>query len=192
MAKKNFDNNELILGVKNKDKDAFVCLFDTYYLSLHNFARSIVLSSSLADDIVQDVFLKLWDSAFELNISSSLKAYLFTMVKNRSLNSLRKLHISYQDSDIENDVLQIPDYKECCAELSSFYELVNMILQFLPEQSKIIVRRRILDGLKFKEIASELGISEASCKMIMQRSVEKIKMKHPNLRGLWILVMYLG
>jgi RNA polymerase sigma-70 factor (ECF subfamily) len=79
--------------IKNGDEKAFDYIFDTYYTGLCIFANKYVEDIDLAEDIVQELFIKIWVKREQLNINDSLKSYLFQSVNNSCLNHLKHLKI---------------------------------------------------------------------------------------------------
>jgi len=84
------DNRRIII---KKDKKIFKNLYEKYYSQAVLFATSIVYDKEEAKDIVQEVFFYLWDNADNIRIKTSIKQYIFTAVKNKSLNLIRQYKI---------------------------------------------------------------------------------------------------
>lgn len=76
--------------IKNGDEKAFDDIFDTYYAGLCVFANKYVEDIDLAEDIVQELFIKMWVKREQLNVNSSLKSYLFQSVNNSAIKRKRK------------------------------------------------------------------------------------------------------
>ena len=89
------DENDILLvkRLKNREEKAYVFLFEQYYNRLYRFAAYYLRDHKAAHDIVQDLFMDLLEKSEVLNITTSVKAYLFVMVRNRCLNFLRNLKI---------------------------------------------------------------------------------------------------
>lgn len=94
--------NLLFDKIKRGDEESFKQLFYHFYPGLIAFAQSYLYDRGKSEDMVQDVFLYIWEHAAEMEIETSLKAYLYTMTRNRCLNMLRSLKIteSLQDLDL--------------------------------------------------------------------------------------------
>jgi RNA polymerase sigma-70 factor (ECF subfamily) len=142
------------------DKNRFKEVFKKYYNPLCNFASTFVNDHKMAQDVVQDVFTKLWDKRDNLSIESNEKSYLFQAVKNRSLEMLRK-----QKNDQK---VSTADYNALYANGSEIDEqarkymlkefLYKSIRQLPPKCQEIFVMNKV-NGLTYNEIAKDLDIS---------------------------------
>lgn len=82
----------LLLGLANRDRRVYAILFETYHAPLFRFAESYVCCPGLAEDIVQNVFIKMWEYPLK-RVSKSLRSYLFLMVRNACVDYLRSIQI---------------------------------------------------------------------------------------------------
>jgi RNA polymerase sigma-70 factor (ECF subfamily) len=141
------------------DNDAFENIFRQYYQPLCRYAATLTLSNEEAEDIVQRVFVKIWEQRERLNIHSSLKSYLYKMVQHHFLNDLRrnKLRTMHEDAmkTEKNDQLSAGLEIES-AELK---KKIQAVFEKLPEQCRLIFRLSRVEELRYKEIAEVLGIS---------------------------------
>lgn len=163
----------LIKRIKANDQKALELLFEKYYFSLCHFAKSFVVSTDLSEEIVSDVFLKLWLNREKIEIRSSLKAYLFIAIKNQALNLLKKNHFPFENLD-HTEAHHLP--AENSTELPVTYaetekELLAIIDQ-LPPQRRTIFKLNRIEGLMYKEIAEVLSISVNT---VQKQMVEAIK-----------------
>ncbi len=128
------------------------------------FAKNYVPANEDAENIVQDVFLTLWERKEEIEISFTLTTYLFTLVKNRCLNFLRhKLIEEEYNSQMKKELgfklyaLEVFDYSYQSEE--ELQEIIRRALDALPERCREVFIKSRIEGLKYKEISDELGIS---------------------------------
>ncbi len=149
--------------------------FDLYYQGLINFVYSLIRDEEVAKDIVNDVFLILWDRRKELNPQKSVKSYLFTITKNHALNYLKhqcviKQYEQYQscEQDTEED-----DWNEYEFKL----EKVKRVFVSLPEKQQEVVRKCCVEGKKYKDVASELNISVSTVKTHLLRAMKFLRSK---------------
>jgi len=148
---------DIIARLAASEHDAMEYLFDNYYNSLCNHALRFVKDASVAEDVVQEVMLTIWKKRAQIKIESSLKAYLFRSVTNRSLNHLR---------DRRNRVEEIEDkYMDVSADVEEeiyYNETEQIVMEHVnrlsPRCRQIFIMNR-LDQMKYKEIAAELEIS---------------------------------
>jgi RNA polymerase sigma-70 factor, ECF subfamily len=101
-------NQQLINSIKQGDIAAFETLYKKYYIFLCLIAEHIVRNPSDAEEIVTDVFVKIWNIREKINITSSIKAYLVKAVHNTSINFLERNKISNKLDNVSYQVLPIP------------------------------------------------------------------------------------
>jgi len=151
----------LIQRLIKGDQTAFELLFRFYYPGLVTFASQIVLDSDEAEEIVQDFFVKLWTGRREIKKSNTLKSYIFTSVKNRALNYLKKEKISEKVREelrdmIESDQLYQPDlFVE-----SELQSRIKSAFEKLPARTNEVFTLSRFKGLSNDEIAEQLTISK--------------------------------
>ncbi|TXE06102.1 RNA polymerase sigma-70 factor [Seonamhaeicola algicola] len=159
--------------VKKDNQQALEQLFQKYYFNLCLYAKNYVGSSDLAEEVVADVFFKIWQNRKTLCITTSLKSYLYVATKNLAINVVHKTKV---------DVLkqQITDVNSNYSHLNTDETLrynevkiqIDQIIEALPPQRKIIFKLNRIDGLKYKEIADKLGISVST---VQKQMLEAIK-----------------
>ena len=159
-------NNELFLSLLEKGgKHAFETLFRLYYSKLVHIARGYLVYQEEAENIVQNVFLKIWENKECLGEVSNINSYLYTMTKNLCLDQLKheKVKRNYLDNSYRiKSEIQYKFIQDEAASLLLENELEEKIIQsmeLLPEKCKNIFKKSRLEGLKHSEIAAELGVS---------------------------------
>jgi RNA polymerase sigma-70 factor (family 1) len=143
------------------DEVAYRSLFVTFYKPLHQFAFSFVKSKELAEEIVSDVFLRIWMNRGEMESIGNLKVYLYVSIKNTALKYLLKQHRQVAISIDELDV-ELESFTRSPEELMLTAEMMNKIqetVNSLPPRCKIIFKLIKEDGLRYKEVAEILNIS---------------------------------
>jgi RNA polymerase sigma-70 factor (family 1) len=153
--------SNLIIGLKRDDHESFRKLFEKYNLPLYNFSLKYLKLNQAAEDVVQEVFIKIWDKRKEIRTDTSLKSYLFTI----AMNSIRKQfnkqsryneikHEILVNSIIADDVFdERQDYQELLDKLT---ELVNE----MPEKRRQVFTEKKFEEKSVKEISVKLNISE--------------------------------
>ncbi len=159
-------NNEFFLSLLEKGgKYAFETLFRLYYSKLVHIARGYLVYQQEAENIVQNVFLKIWENKECLGEVSNINSYLYTMTKNLCLDQLKheKVKRNYLDNSYRiKSEIQYKFIQDEAASLLLENELEDKIVQsieLLPEKCKNIFKKSRLEGLKHSEIAAELGVS---------------------------------
>jgi RNA polymerase sigma-70 factor, ECF subfamily len=157
---------------------SFEVLFKTNYKPLYAYAFTMVKSELLAEEIVQQVFFKLWEKKEQLSISSSLKAYLYKAVHNDSLNALkhRKVKLTYSKETTYQMRNQVEDHSSpiIAKELT---EKIRVALNELPEQCRTIFQMSRFGALKYQEIADQLGLSVKTIENQMGKALKVLRFK---------------
>lgn len=159
----------------HNDEQAYKQLFHHFYASLYQFALSMVKSGQVAEEVVSDVFIHIWQKRAALTRIQNLKLYLFISTRNTSLNYLRQQ---------KKDTLLPDDYR---VQLRSVYfdpeqllitaEMINRIQQAihqLPPRCQLIFKLIKEDGLKYKEVAELLNLSVKTIENQMTLALRKI------------------
>ncbi len=170
----------------------FQYLFNTYYQPLTAYAYKIVNDNQEAEDIVQDVFMSLWINKDTFNYDQPIKPYLFKAVYNRSINYLkaRKPSIDITASDI-NQMLSdeiILSHQEESLLLKETSEQIKNFIETLPAQCKKIFKLSRISGLKNKEIAHTLNISEKTVESHISKALKDLRI---HLKAIGIMSLFL-
>lgn len=150
---------ELLTGLKNGDKKAYKFMFSEYYEWLCNYTYKITNDYGLAEDIVQEVMIKLWKKRATLTINSSIKSYLFQACRNQVLQHVRKQKIKLDFIDRENMEIIDNIYADNDIDPHENLEKLHNLIDALPPKCKIVLVKSKLEKKKYKEIAEELNIS---------------------------------
>jgi RNA polymerase sigma-70 factor (ECF subfamily) len=154
--------------------DAYKNIFELYYRPLCSFAKKYVLDLAIAEDIVQDLFVKLWEQRNNILLKTSAKSYLFQSVKNECLNYLK--HQNVQESyktHIAN--VSTDDFFHDKLEEEEVNLLVFRTIQSLPPRCRKIFELSRFEGKSFEEIAQELSISKNTIKNQLVNALKHIR-----------------
>lgn len=166
----------LICQVSKGDECAFRTLFDYYRNKIFSIAWKITGIESAAEDVVQEVFIKLWMNKEKLVEIENFDAYLNTIVRNHIFNNLRK--VAYEQGFLEDMIRQQAVMVKSNTDPVIYNELQNTIhraiQQLTPQQKKVFQLSRIL-GMKHSEIAAKLNISQSTVKDHMVCALRSIK-----------------
>jgi RNA polymerase sigma-70 factor (ECF subfamily) len=168
-------NQELILKLKEGSSEAFQQLFDRYGPKIHRFSLAYLKSTQEAEEIVQEVFLKIWNVRGELKSDKSLDSYVFTIAKNAILNTIRKskneqLYLDYAKLHPGKNILL--DDELNFLELERAYK--QSIEQLSPKRKQIFLLSRE-KNLSNIEIAAQLDISVKTVENQMTSALAQIK-----------------
>ncbi|MBD1384582.1 sigma-70 family RNA polymerase sigma factor [Mucilaginibacter rigui] len=164
---------ELLLKVANGDEHAFSELFNTHHQLLGTHIYRITDSVELAEEVVQDVFLKIWMSRETLTNVQNFRAYLFVISKNHALNCLRKVAKErIHQKTLEKNALSItPDDSPG---LAGYYSLLDEAIDHLPPQQQKVYLLSRHNRLKYDEIARQMGLSRETVKKYLQGATHSI------------------
>ncbi len=156
------------------DESAFKHIFNTFYKDLVIFIKQYVKDLQIAENLVQDVFLKIWSNRERIKITSSVKSYLFTAARNTALNQIRKS--SYEVS-VDDEALIKTDNRTPYEEYYSKETLnaINGAIAALPEKCRITYSMFIINGMSYAEIAEITGVSINTVKTHMFRAVKILR-----------------
>jgi RNA polymerase sigma-70 factor (family 1) len=163
------------IAVEN-NQHAFGQLYMSYMPNLFQFAQSIIKNRELAEEIVSDVFIKIWQNREELVRIENFRLYLYKSVKNTSFNYLSR-HFRKNTVSLDEMSLSISNLSYNPEQLLITSEMVNKInntIQLLPPRCKMIFKLVKEDGLKYNEIAQLLNISVKTIDNQMAIAVKKI------------------
>lgn len=160
--------------IKNGNKVVYESLFADYYESLVHFAEKYVFDQHTSEDIVQELFIHVWEEASRMEIKTSMKAYFFQAIRNRCLNHLKSLKVKDKRNLLYIEALL---YGDDDAELydPEIIEKIKFAIDELPPQMARVFRLKLLEGLKQDEIAVELDISVNSVKTHLKRARVKLR-----------------
>lgn len=166
----------LFKGICNGDQRSFNTLFELYFKRLLNWGIHYSKNKEAAEEIVSDVFVKLWQNREHLDSILKPEIYLFTAVKNNALNYLntfsRNKVVYLEDSQKETISYWEDPEKEL--EKKELHLKFQQAIEILPGQSKLIFRLVKEEGLKCREVAKILQISIRSVENQVFRAVKKL------------------
>jgi RNA polymerase sigma-70 factor (ECF subfamily) len=170
--------DQVILDFNQGDTYAFDLVFNTYYKSIVIFAEKITGSHTEAEDLVIDVFVKLYERSQQFNTEQHIKAFLYISARNKCLNYLKEQKRYY---DLQKEfVLYIQDDTLLEYEYSIKAELVEAVrnaIEELPEECRKIFKLLYYEELKPAEIAEDLQISVSTVYVQKGRAMKALKLK---------------
>jgi RNA polymerase sigma-70 factor (family 1) len=167
---------KLLEQIARDDQKAFGVLFQIFYKRLLGFAFQYVRTTEVAEEIVSDVFVKLWNKRSELTTIVNPEAYLFIAVKNGSLNYLEKysLYQVVQLPDNERSELVNLDNPQKELEWKELLFKMDEAVSALPGECQRVFRLSREEGFKTKEVADILNVSPRTVETQLYRAIRKI------------------
>lgn len=160
-----------------KDFKAFERLFKSHYPDLYAFGYRFVQDRSQVEDLIQDVFLHLWENRSQIEIRSSIQAYLRTAVKNKALSYLRSyyhLQVALVPTEEMSTPASVAAFEDQ-PDTKALIQLVQKGIERLPKQCRLIFQLSRHSGLTYDEIAQELGVSKETVKSQIKIALHKLR-----------------
>ena len=169
------NDKNLFIQINKGNKQSFEQLFKLYYAPLILFAKSYIGDEDECEELVQGFFLKLWEDRRKINITTSVKSYLFSSVRNRCLNLIKhqKIKQAYQQQ-----MMSAPAEEN---QASNFFlepdlmEKINQSIDSLPPRRREIFILSREHGLKYREIAEQLNISIKTVETQMGQALKDLR-----------------
>lgn len=171
-----YDEKSLLLRVTQGDEIAFTVLFYAHHNKLGTYILRLTDSFPLTEEIVQDVFLKIWQNRSSLDNIQHFEAYLFVIARNRAFNCLKQLareKTKKLEWEYNAGLKEEPD--EILKEESPYNNLIDKAIDELPPQQKKVYILHNQEGMGHSEIAVQLGLSQGTVKKHMSLALRSIR-----------------
>ena len=192
LSKENI-NQDLLNRLKNGDMLAFDQVYEQYFHKLFSFVFKILKNEAEADDIVQEVFVKIWQSRYKLGEYKLLNSYIFTIAYNGSVDLIRKRINNNKYIEHLKNSSTVHGLPTSISEIE-FNELnsqVEKLIANLPERQKRVYLLHREEGLTYPEIAEQLGISKNTVENHMVKALKYLRQNMDNSLFINLLFAYL-
>lgn len=166
-------NNLLEKNLKANASEVLEVLFTKYYKVLVIFAKNYVNDRVVAEDIVQDVFVMMYEKSSKLKIHTSVKSFLYTSVRNHALNYLKKTKTVLFDQELIDEDIAV--YDEETINVAELSEKLYKAIEKLPTQNQNIFKLSRLEGYSNQEIANELGLTKRTVETHISNALKRLK-----------------
>ncbi len=168
------NDRELLERLAGGDATAFTLLFHSYKDKLYSFILHLSGSTTIAEDVLQEIFLKIWQNREGLTKVNNFNAYLFRMAQNKALNVLRRHSLEALLVKKLGDRTSVanPGEPDSAKEVQ---ELLNKVLERLPAQQRKVFELSRNEDLKYEEIAERLNISVSTVRNHMVQALKTIR-----------------
>lgn len=169
-------DTEIKRRIRQGDKSEFESLFRSSYISLVRFAKTIVKDHDTAEEIVQDLFFRIWKDREKIKINTSLNGYLFRSVHNSCLHWIE--HTRVVEKHAHETIYRQEDSPANPGEIIQFKELqakIADILDKLPDRCGKIFYMNRFEGLKYSEIAGRLSVSVKTVEADMGKALKEFR-----------------
>ena len=169
-------DRDIIEKIRKGDVVQFESLFRSSYASLVNYAKTILKDTDTAEEMVQDLFYVLWRDRKKLNITTSLKGYLFRAVYNKSMHYIEHRKVVYKHAiETKTSTSIDPDDPAEILKYKELHEKIAVIIAKLPERCARIFCMSRFEGLKYAEIADKLSISIKTVEANMGKALKEFR-----------------
>lgn len=172
----NEDNMQVLSGLRKGDSAALELLFKKFFNPLARFSFGYVKDQDAAKDIVQEVFYQIWNKREELPETTNLSAYLFTAIRNRSLNVLSQVN-NRQDILVERERGRADFYTDTRVETKELSQKIERAIDALPEKCREVFLLSRYENKSYKEIAEILDISIKTVENHMGKALSVLRAK---------------
>jgi RNA polymerase sigma-70 factor (family 1) len=173
---------ELLARLKNGDMLAFDQVYELYSHKLFSFVFKILKNEAEADDIVQEVFVKIWESRWSLVDFKLLNSYIFTIAYNHSIDHIRKRisNNKYLEHLKNSAVVNFTPTIISQIEFNELHNQVEKLIANLPERQKQVYLLHREEGLTYPEIAEKMGISKNTVENHMVKALKYLRQNIDN------------
>lgn len=186
-------DSHIVLRLKQGDNQAFAQVFNMYGENMVRYAVTLLKDQDDAEDIIQQLFVQLWTKRENLEVTTSLKSYLYRSVHNSCLNKIKQTGVRERYA---SEVQKIePAMAAAASQLMERKEIARAIeeaMNELPEQCRKVFRMSRFDQLKYQQIADALGISVKTVENQMGKALKHMRSKLQHLAPAILVYLFLG
>ena len=186
--------DQLALRIKLGDEQAFELLYRRFYVQLCTFTNKFLNDPEASQEIVQDVFAKIWEGRDEIDPGDSIKAYLYKIAQNLSINNLRRKKVESRYLEIYKIVylenLEFPAYESMM--VKELEENIANSIGKLPSQCRKVFELSRIEGLKYSEIAENLDISVKTVEAHMSKALKSLRIELSEYLNLLLIIFLIN
>ena len=187
----NFQEIELLLQLSNGNPVAFEKIYYVYSPRLFSSLLRLVKSDAAAQEIIQDVFLKVWENRKNIDPDKSFRSYLYTIAENKAYDFFRKVA---RDKKLYETLIVVATEQYEHIETEYFHKedsrILEMAIRTLPTQRQLVFRLSKLEDMSYDEISNRLGISVSTISdhiVKANKSIRRFLTSHPELLMIFIV-----
>ncbi|BDD11829.1 RNA polymerase sigma-70 factor (plasmid) [Fulvitalea axinellae] len=175
------------MSIRVNSLEEYEAVFRSHYAGLVSYAFGFLNDHDEAEDVTQEVFIKVWERRDSIELKSGWGVYLRVAVRNASVNRLKSKYRQMMSEELQ-EFREPAELETSDLDLADLETLANSILSQLPEKTGIIFRMSRFSNASYEEIAKELGLSVKSVEYHMSKAIQWIK---KNLSKHWYMVWLL-
>ena len=181
-------DNTILKAIKEGDANSFEILFHKYYQELCNYSMGILGDAEKAEDVVQDAFVYLWENRQKINITISLKSYLYQSVRNGALKIIRTLALEQRHMPRLTEFIEYLEKSEFSEDELIKLQKIEQAIDELPLQCKNVFLMSFMDQKSYKQISDELGVSLNTVKTHVSKAYRIIREKVQDIKNLSLFI----
>ena len=187
-----FKDADLARRVKSGEKNAYQLLFEKYAPKIYHFSLSYIGNESDSEELVQDVFLKLWEKREILDSTKNIKAYIFKIAINAIYDFVRRKNITNAFNDFVKNSYdpQLNDTWDTVV-FNDLKDSIDKLIARMPEQRRRVFHLSRIKGLSNDEIAQKLNISKRNVENQLYRTIKYLKEHYANESLISLLFFYI-
>ncbi|TSD64041.1 RNA polymerase sigma-70 factor [Inquilinus sp. KBS0705] len=173
-----YSDSTVITLLKQGSEKVFEKVFKDHFKTLHSYAYTFLKDDELAEEVVQNVFCRIWERREQLKTDGSIKAYLYRSVHNECLNYIKHQKVKagfqvYYAAEME----QSEDNSSKKVMANELEKHIQKAMSELPQQCRIIFQMSRFDQLKYQQIADEMGLSIKTIENQMGKALKLMRLK---------------
>ncbi len=171
-------------------KKEYEKIFRTHYSELCSYAFNFMKDIDDAEEVVQSIFVKLWENKNNLHIKTSIKSYLYSSIRNRCLNSIKHIEVRERYKEFNKQEIELEqNLQDNESEKTEMEQKVRTIIDNMPEKRRRVFILSRYNRLKYKEIAEELSISIKTVENHMGKAMKTLRKELTQVAYLIILLL---
>jgi RNA polymerase sigma-70 factor (ECF subfamily) len=183
-----FDERDILIKLKNGDKSALKEIFETFYPSLCHYASHFLGDHDQSEEVVQGLFVRIWEKRELVDVSTSLRSYLFKSVRNQCINLIMHEKVKQNHARKIRDALIEDAAEEDYFLKDELAEAISLAIAALPEKRREIFLLSRQEGLKYQEIAGRLQISVKTVETQMGLALKFLREKYKRIFLFFIFI----
>lgn len=172
-----YNDGELLVFLRNSDKAAFTEIYNRYHKPAYRYSLALLKVPQLAEDVVHEVFLKVWEIREKIEIKENFTGYLLRICHNKAADTIRKVakERSFKEQLIHHyQIFSLDEYRSI-ENLKRFDNLVEEALGSLPPKRRQVYELCRKEGKSYQEVADQLQISIHTVKEHMAKSLSSLR-----------------
>jgi RNA polymerase sigma-70 factor (ECF subfamily) len=187
-----FDIDKVLASFAKDDEQAVDLIYNHYYPRLYRFSRTFLKLDDGIDDILQEVFVRIWENRKNIRSAQTFNSYIFTITRNLLLNELRNRLNNEKFRDRLAKAAMAEEYTDSqFTDYNELKEKIDNLVEQLPERQREVFKLSRIEGLSHREIAAKLSISDKTVEYHIGQSISFLKAKLKSLGLLSMLYCYL-